>query len=72
MSQATQSSVEAAREALVGHAWEEARDLFHEADQAGPLSPADLERLADAEWWSGHPDERDDAFERAYAGHLEA
>jgi class 3 adenylate cyclase len=72
MSQATQSALPAAREALVRHAWDEARDLFHEAEKAGPLPPADLEQLAEAEWWSGHLDERDDAFERAYAAYLEA
>ena len=72
MSQATQSALPAAREALVRRAWDEARDLFHEAEKAERLSPADLEQLAEAGWWSGHPDERDDAFERAYAAYLEA
>lgn len=72
MSQVTESSLQAAREAMGRHAWEEARDLYLEAEKAGRLSPADLELLAESGWWSGHPDERDDAFERAYAAYLEA
>ena len=54
------------------HAWGEARDLFREAEQEGTLAPADLELLGEAGWWSGHPDERVDALERAYAAYLEA
>lgn len=57
---------------MARHAWEEARDLFREADQAAALEPADLELLGEAGWWSGHPDERVDALERAYTGYLEA
>jgi hypothetical protein len=72
MGQATETSLQAARDALVRRAWDEARDLFHEAEKSGPLAPADLEQLAEAAWWSGHLDERDDAFERAYAAYLEA
>lgn len=72
MSQVTQSTLEAARDALGRRAWDEARELFHEAEKTETLSPADLEQLAEAAWWSGHLDERDDAFERAYAAYLEA
>ena len=36
------------------------------ADRGG-LSSDDLERLAEAAWWSAHPTESIDAFERAYA-----
>jgi len=72
MGQATEPSLQAARDALVRHAWDEARDLFREAEESGPLAAADLEQLAEAAWWSGHLDERDDAFERAYAAYLEA
>ncbi|MGH2488035.1 MAG: hypothetical protein ACRDFR_00245, partial [Candidatus Limnocylindria bacterium] len=72
MSHVTESALSAAREALGRRAWDEARDLFHRAEQTESLSPADLEALAEAAWWSGHLDERDDAFERAYAAHLEA
>lgn len=56
---------------MARHAWEEARDLFREAEQGAPLSPPDLELLGEAGWWSGHPDERVDALERAYASYIE-
>lgn len=72
MSQITHPSLQAARDALARRAWDEARDLFHEADKTERLSPIDLEQLAEAGWWSGHPEERDDAFERAYAAYREA
>ena len=72
VTQVTQSVLEAARDAMAQHDWERARDLFLEAEQAAPLDPADLERLGDAGWWTGHPDERTDALERAYAGYVEA
>jgi class 3 adenylate cyclase len=72
MGQATEMSLQSARDALARRAWDEARDLFHEAEKSGPLAPGDLELLAEAAWWSGHLDERDDAFERAYAAYLEA
>jgi class 3 adenylate cyclase len=72
MGQATEPSLQAARDALVRRAWDEARDLFRQAEKSGPLAAADLEQLAEAAWWSGHLDERDDAFERAYAAYLEA
>lgn len=62
----------AAREAIEGHAWEKAREAFLAADREGSLTPADLRLLADAAWWSGHPDEAVDALERAYAGFVEA
>ncbi|MGH2394525.1 MAG: hypothetical protein ACRDGH_13740, partial [Candidatus Limnocylindria bacterium] len=71
MGQATETALQTAREALVRRAWDEARDLFHEAEKVGPLAAGDLELLAEAAWWSGHLDERDDAFERAYAAYLE-
>ncbi|MGH2462965.1 MAG: adenylate/guanylate cyclase domain-containing protein [Candidatus Limnocylindria bacterium] len=72
MSQATQSALPAAREAVGRREWEIAWNLFREADKAESLAPADLEQMAEAAWWSGHLDERDDAFERAYTAYLEA
>jgi len=66
------SPTPAAREAMSRHAWGEARDLFLEADKRAALSAADLELLGEAEWWSGHPEERVDALERAYRAYLEA
>jgi DNA-binding CsgD family transcriptional regulator len=43
-------------------------------DQEGPrpLTPGDLDLLADAAWWSGHVDESVDARLRAHAGHTAA
>jgi class 3 adenylate cyclase len=72
MTQTTPTTLEAAREAIARHAWDDARDLLLEAEAEGPLSADDLQRLSDAEFWSGHPVESLDALERAYAGYVEA
>jgi class 3 adenylate cyclase len=72
MTQASPTSLESARDALIRHAWEEARDLLLEAEAAGPLSAEDLERLSNAEFWSGRPTESLDALERAYAAYVAA
>ncbi len=47
----------------------EAWKTLTEADQEEPLSAPDLELLADAAWWSAHPDESVDALERAFNGY---
>jgi len=65
-------TIEMGRKAVERRAWDDAVAVFSEVDQAEPLAPGDLELLADASWWSGHPDESVNALERAYAGHLEA
>jgi class 3 adenylate cyclase len=57
------------RTAAADEAWEEAWKTLTEADLQEPLSPPDLEVLADAAWWAGQPDESVDALERAYAGY---
>ncbi len=62
-------TLEVGRAAAAGEAWEEAWRTLTEADQQDPLSPPDLELLADAAWWAGHPDESVDALQRAYAGY---
>lgn len=72
MTQATPATLETARDAIARHAWDEARDLLVQAEVAGPLSAADLERLSDAQFWTGHPDESLDALERAYAAYVDA
>ncbi len=59
-------TLERARHALDAHAWQEAYDGFFVLDEQG-LSSDDLERLAQAAWWSAHPNESIDAFERAFA-----
>jgi class 3 adenylate cyclase len=66
-------SLELGRDALDRHAWAEAVEAFQAADRDGVgLAAEDLERLAAAAWWSGHPDEATEALERAFAGHSES
>ena len=60
------TTLERARQALDAHAWQQAYEGFVSLDDAG-LSSEDLVRLAEAAWWSAHPDESIEAFERAYA-----
>jgi class 3 adenylate cyclase len=60
------------REAFERHAWDEALEAFTTADRKEALSAGDLELLAGAAWWSGHPDDAVEAQERAFAGYLEA
>src|SRR5687767_11032776 len=52
--------------------WAEAFDLLVRADETGSLSPADLESLCEAAWWSGHPQLRVGALERAHAAYVES
>ena len=59
-------TLESGRSAAQREAWEEAWKTLTEADREAALSPADLELLADAAWWTGHPDESVDALERAF------
>jgi hypothetical protein len=60
------TTLERARQSLEAHAWQQAYEGFASLD-GGDLSGEDLERLAEAAWWSAHPNESIDAFERAYA-----
>ena len=62
-------TLERARTALDGHAWIDAYEAFASLDREGTLAAEDLERLAEAAWWSAHPPESLDAFERAYAAY---
>jgi class 3 adenylate cyclase len=64
------ATLEAAREALAAHAWAEAYDDFAVLDAERSLGGEDLERLGEASWWSAHPRESLDAFERAYGAYL--
>ena len=68
----TIETVEAGRDAFRRHAWPEAIDAFVAADRDGGLAPEDLQSLGTAQWWSGHPDEATEAFERAFAAFSEA
>jgi len=63
--------LEAARGALSGRAWNEAFELFKQAAGTTPLSPDDLEGLAEAAWWTGRLDENLAAREQAFTFFLE-
>lgn len=71
VSRTTADPIEAGRDALDRHAWEEAYGILSEADRAGPLSGEGLELLASAAYWSAHPDETVEYLERSYAAYLE-
>jgi len=59
--------VDAARKAVGRHAWREAYDAYSGSDEHD-LTPEDLERFADAAWWTGRLDEAIGLRERSYAG----
>jgi class 3 adenylate cyclase len=63
---------EAGRRALDRHAWDEAYTVLTEADRAGTLDGEGLSLLAQAAYWSAHPDETVVLIERAYTAYLEA
>lgn len=62
-------TLQRARAALEEHAWQEAYDGF-DSLPAGELAGEDLERLGEAAWWSAHPAESLDAFQRSYQTYL--
>jgi class 3 adenylate cyclase len=65
------NSLDAAREAASRHAWHEAYAAYARLD--GPdLTAEDLERYAEAAWWTGKLDEAISLRERAHAGFLAA
>lgn len=72
MTQTVQDPLEAGREAVLRHAWQEGYELFKEADAIGELSGADLEVFADAALWTAGLDEFLPLMERAYAAHTRA
>ncbi|HEV3475250.1 MAG TPA: hypothetical protein VG602_07785, partial [Actinomycetota bacterium] len=63
--------LEAAREALDRHAWQDAYDRFREADAQSTLSPKDLEDYGQAAWWHGSIRDVISARERAYRAYLD-
>lgn len=69
--EALDESLSKAREAVMRRAWPEAYDALAARDRAGELEPEDLELLAKAAWWDGHPSESIEARERAYAKYVE-
>jgi class 3 adenylate cyclase len=72
MSQVLDDSLEAGREAARKHAWRDAYELLQKADADRLLGAEDLERLAEAAWWTGHLEQAIDLRERAYAAYTEA
>ena len=72
MTTVADQTLQEAREAFERHAWHAAHEGFLEADAASPLSPEDLEHLAEAAWWTGRLADVIAAVERAYSGHLAA
>ncbi len=63
---ATDDLLQAGRDALGRHEWNEAFDRFTEADAAGPLSGEDLERLAQAAFFVARADLEREVKERAF------
>jgi class 3 adenylate cyclase len=70
MSHVVDDAREAGRDAAARGAWREAYDALLAAQ--GELEPEDLERLAEAAWWTGKLDESIERRERAYKAWLAA
>jgi class 3 adenylate cyclase len=56
-----------ARRALEEHAWKDAYEGLVSLRDRQDLSGEDWQRLGEAAWWSAHPAESIEAFERAFA-----
>ncbi len=72
VSQTSDDPLVAARDAVDRREWERGLELFRLADAAASLDPQDLEKMAEAAWWSTRPNEAIDGLERAYAAYLQA
>jgi class 3 adenylate cyclase len=59
--------VDAGREAMERHAWNEAFELLTEADRLGQLDGDGLAMLRDAAWWAGRFRDAIEAGERAFS-----
>ena len=59
--------VDTARKAVVRHSWREAYDAYSGSGEPD-LTADDLERFADAAWWTGRIDEAMGLRERSYTG----
>jgi class 3 adenylate cyclase len=59
--------VDDARQAVGRHSWREAYDAYSGSDERD-LTPEDLERFADAAWWTGRLEQAIALRERSYAG----
>jgi ATP/maltotriose-dependent transcriptional regulator MalT len=65
------ADIDQARAAVERKAWSEAFELLNDLAAVG-LAPEDLERLADAAWWTGRIEESIAARQKAYTGYAEA
>jgi class 3 adenylate cyclase len=65
-------TLQVGRDAAKRHSWTEAMETLTAADRQAGLSAQDLELLATAAWWAGHPDEATEALERAFAAHTDS
>jgi class 3 adenylate cyclase len=70
MSQLIEDRVQQGRDAHRRHAWHEAFEWLREADSETPVSPNDLELLAESAWFAGDPDAAIEARQRAHSGYL--
>lgn len=64
--------LDTARAALARHEWRSAFDGLSAADAKEPLTPAALELLAEAAWWTGQLPVAIEVGERAFAGAIKA
>jgi class 3 adenylate cyclase len=67
----TSDRLEQGRTALDGKGWRQAYEILAELDGSERLEAEDLNRLADAAWWTGRMDEAIEARTRAYAARLD-
>jgi class 3 adenylate cyclase len=72
MSGTVQDALDASRQAMRRHDWEEARRLLSAADTAGNLDGEGLRQLGKALYWCGQAAACLDVFERAYAASVAA
>jgi class 3 adenylate cyclase len=72
VSQVVQDPLEAGREALLRREWAEGYELLRAADESMELEPEDLMLLGEAAMWTGHMDEVEAYFARAYRAYLHA
>jgi class 3 adenylate cyclase len=65
------ATLQTARDAAERHAWRETYGAYSDVEKR-ELTPEDVERFADAAWWSGKLEEAIGLRERAYAGYSAA
>jgi tetratricopeptide (TPR) repeat protein len=71
VAQIVDDSLEAGRDAARRRAWRNAYDLLRSADESRGLAGEDIQRLAEAAWWTGRLDEAIALRERAYTAYVE-